>query len=101
VALVDFGDTVLYVDAALYFNNQTGDSGGNFANRTDLVCTSVDPGPGIGTGNGQVNSSLCTTSTLVAGADYAQFVFADRVYPTPRAHQLFGEYARDRIRDRW
>ncbi|MBC5782849.1 SGNH/GDSL hydrolase family protein [Ramlibacter sp. USB13] len=101
VALVDYGRTVLYVDAALYFNNQTADGGSDFSNRTEPVCTSVDAGPGIGTGNGQVNSSLCTTSTLVANANPAQYVFADRVYPTPRAHQLFGDYAKGRIRDRW
>lgn len=101
VALVDFGKTVLYIDAALYFNNQTGDSAGNFTNRTGYACTSVDPGPGIGTGNGQVNSNLCNTATIAAGQDYAQYVFADRLYPTPRAHQLFGDYAVGRIKDRW
>lgn len=100
VEMVDFGRTVLYVDAALFFNNQTGD-GSNFSNRTDVVCTPVDPGPGIGTGTGQVNSTLCNPGTLVTGADYAQYVFADRVYFTPRAHQLFGDYAVNRIRDRW
>jgi outer membrane lipase/esterase len=100
VTLVDFGSTVLYVDAALYFNQETGDNGGNVSNKTDQVCTSVDPGPGIGTGAGQVNSLLCTPSTLQSG-DYNSFMFADRVYPTPRGHQLFGDYARDRIHERW
>jgi phospholipase/lecithinase/hemolysin len=100
VSLVDYGSTVLYVDAALYFNQQTS-SASNFGNHTNAVCTSVDPGPGIGTGNGQVISALCSPSTIVAGADYAQYVFADRIYPTPRAHQLFGEYARSRIHERW
>ena len=101
VTLVDFGKTVLYVDAALYFNQQTGDGGNNVSNKTDAVCTSVDPGPGIGTGAGQVNSRLCTTGTLVPGQDYNVWMFADRVYPTPRGHQLFGDYAQGRIKERW
>jgi phospholipase/lecithinase/hemolysin len=99
LALVDQGANVLYVDFALYFNQQTA-TGSNVSNFTDLVCTSTDPGPGIGTGNGQVNSNLCTSST-VGGQDYSQFLFADRVYPTPRGHQLFGDYARGRILQRW
>ena len=100
VALVDFGATVLYVDAELFFNNQSS-AATNFGNYTDLVCTSVDPGPGIGTGNGQVNSAQCSPATIKAGADYAQYLYADRVYPTPRGHQLFGEYARNAIHNRW
>jgi phospholipase/lecithinase/hemolysin len=66
-----------------------------------LVCTSVDAGAGIGTGNAQINSALCNTNTIVAGVDYNRYVFADRVYPTPQAHRLFGEYAYNRVRARW
>ena len=102
VSLVNYGSTVLYIDAALYFNNQTADSGSSFSNRTDLACTSVDTGAGIGTGLNQVNSKLCTvTPPTLVNTDYSQYVFADRVYPTPRAHQLFGDYAHSRIQDRW
>jgi len=100
VSLVNFGSTVLYVDAALYFNTQTSSSS-SFSNHVDPVCTSVDPGPGIGTGNGQLNSALCTQATLLPGADYAQYLYADRVYVTPRGQQLFGDYARAKIHDRW
>ena len=100
VSLVDEGANVLYVDFALYFNQQTA-SGSNVSNYTEYVCTSVDPGPGIGTGAGQVNSKLCTTGTLRPDLDYNNSLFADRVYPTPRGHQLFGDYARDRIKNRW
>ena len=100
VSLVNYGTTVLYVDAALYFNQQTS-TGSSVSDYTDLVCTSVDPGPGIGTGNGQVNSHFCSIATIAPGADYTTFLFADRVYPTPRGHQLFGDYAFGRIRDRW
>lgn len=100
ISLVDQGGNVLYVDFALYFNQQTGNNN-DVANNTDAVCTSVDPGPGIGTGAGQVNSRLCTPGTIRAGQDYNNYLFADRVYPTPRGHQLFGDYARGRLQDRW
>jgi len=100
VTLVNNGDTVLYVDYALYFNQQTS-STSNVSNNTDAVCNSVDPGPGIGTGNGQVNSHMCNALTILPLADYNNYLFADRVYPTPRGHQLFGDYARGRIQNRW
>ena len=56
---------------------------------------------GIGIGAGQVNSALCTTNTIVSGADYNLYLFADRVYPTPAAQRKFGDYAFQRIRARW
>jgi outer membrane lipase/esterase len=104
ISMVDLGANVLYIDAALEFNLITGSpgaSGFELSNATDAVCTSVDPGPGIGTGAGQVNSNLCTTSTITPGADYTKFLFADRVYPTPRGHVIFGDFAFTRIRERW
>lgn len=100
VSLVDQGANVLYVDAALYFNQQTS-STTNVNNHTDAVCTSVDPGPGIGTGNGQVNSNLCSPATVLPGVNYNDYLWADRAYPTPRGHQLFGDYAYGRIHQRW
>jgi phospholipase/lecithinase/hemolysin len=101
VSLVDLGAKVLYVDAALQFNLYTANPGSyDLKNASTPVCTSVDSGAGIGTGAGQVNSRLCTISTLAAG-NYAEFLFADRVYPTPRGHQLFGDYALSRIKERW
>ena len=99
-SLVAYGDTVLYVDAALYFNQQTS-STSNVSNYDRAVCTSVDSGPGIGTGSGQVNSFLCTIGSILAGEDYSVYLWADRVYPTPRGHQLFGDYARGQIQNRW
>ena len=102
VALVNEGANVLYVDAALFFNlMEANPTGYDLTNTSDAVCTSVDPGPGIGTGNGQVNSALCTPATLRAGADYTRFLFADAVYPTPQGHRKFGQYVFDRIRSRW
>ena len=101
VSLADMGSTVLYVDAEFQFNLYTGDRAGfNLENSTEAVCTSVDPGPGIGTGPGQVNSRLCTPATVM-NPDYNKYLFADRVYPTPRGHELFGDYARGRVRERW
>lgn len=102
LAIVDLGANVLYVDAALLFNLMVSSPASyDLTNEKDPVCTSVDPGPGIGIGIGQVNSALCTPSTLVAGADYAHYLFADRIYPTPQGHRKFGDYAYDKVRARW
>jgi outer membrane lipase/esterase len=104
VSMVDLGANVLYIDVAFYFNLLTG-SPASYAlsNVTVPICTSGDPGPGIGTGAGHVNSNLCTTTQL--SSDPAQTadvsLFADRIYPTPRGHRLFGDYAYTRIRERW
>jgi outer membrane lipase/esterase len=97
----NLGERVLYLDAASAFDEFTREGRNDFANVETAVCTSVDPGAGIGTGANQVNSNLCTTSTLAAGTDYRVYLWADRVYPTPRGHELFGNYAADRIRGRW
>jgi phospholipase/lecithinase/hemolysin len=102
VAMVDLGANVLYIDAALEYNLFVGFPGTYaFANVTDPACTSVDPGVGIGTGTNQVNSGLCTTSTLVSGASSTNYLWADRVYPTGAAQRFFGDYAYSRIRQRW
>jgi outer membrane lipase/esterase len=101
VSLVDLGATVLYMDAEFQFNLYTSDPGTYGLDNVKVpVCTSIDPGPGIGTGNGEENSRLCTPATVRA-ADYSRFLFSDRVYATPRGHQLFGDYAKSRLRDRW
>ncbi|RYY91384.1 MAG: GDSL family lipase [Comamonadaceae bacterium] len=102
VALVDFGKNVLYVDAALHFN-LVSSSPTAYELDEDIVpaCTSIDPGAGIGTGVGQVNSNLCTPATVRAGANYERLLFADRVYPTPVGHRLLGELVTERVRDRW
>jgi len=102
VDIVDLGANVLYVDLAYYVNLYTSTPGNfGFNNATAAVCTSVDAGNGIGTGTGQVNSALCTPSTLLSGASAANYVFADNVYLTPSAQRQFGTYAYDRLRARW
>ncbi|MBI2769336.1 MAG: SGNH/GDSL hydrolase family protein [Burkholderiales bacterium] len=102
VSIVDLGANVLYVDAALHYNLVTAvPANYSLVDAASVSCTSVDAGAGIGTGTGQVNSALCTPSTITAGVAYTTAVFADRVYPTPQAHRLFGDYAYQRIRTRW
>jgi phospholipase/lecithinase/hemolysin len=102
VSMVDLGATVLYVDTALHFNLVIASPGTySLTNATTEACNSVDAGVGIGTGKGQVNSGLCTTSTLVPGVDPNVYLFADRLYPTAVGHRLFGDYAYSRLRQRW
>ncbi len=102
VRIVDLGANVLYVDSAYYFNLVTSSPGSySFDNATTAVCNSVDAGNGIGIGTNQVNSALCTPSTVLPAATYNKFVFADNVYVTPQAQRLFGTYAYDRLHARW
>ena len=102
VGIVDLGANVLYVDLAYYVNLYTSvPANYGFNNATAAVCTSVDPTNGIGIGAGQVNSALCTSGTLLAGADPIRYAFADPVYFTPVVNRLFGVYAYDQVRQRW
>jgi phospholipase/lecithinase/hemolysin len=102
VDINDLGAKVLYIDAAYFVNLYKAAPGVySFTNTSDPVCTSVDAGPGIGIGAGQVNSALCTPSTLVAGANVNSYVFADPVYLSPSAQRQLGNYAYDRLRARW
>lgn len=104
VSIVDQGNKVLYIDAAYYFNLVTA-SPGSYSfdndNASTPVCTAVDAGPGIGIGAGQLNSALCTPSTLLPGAVSSKYIFADALYFTPAAQRLFGIYAYDRLHARW
>jgi outer membrane lipase/esterase len=101
VSIVDLGATTLYVDAALLYNLMYNNPAlYSLINSADPVCNSVDAGVGIGVGTGQVNSALCTTSTVIDTA-YGAYLFADRVYPAPGAHIKFGDYAYSRVRSRW
>lgn len=102
VAINDLSQHVLYVDAAYYVNlYESTPSSFSFNNATTPVCTSVDAGNGIGIGQGQVNSALCTSATLLPDADADRYVFADAVYLTPSAHRQLGTYAYDKLRARW
>lgn len=102
VQMEPLGKTVLYVDLAYYVNVFEGTPGGyGFENANDPICTSVDSGAGIGIGSGEINSALCTDSTLVAGADARRYLFADKVYLTPSGQRQFGTYAYDKLHARW
>jgi outer membrane lipase/esterase len=102
ISVVDLGANVLYVDAALQFNLILAEpSAYGVGDTANPACASVDAGPGIGIGLGQVSSALCNTSTIASGKDYRTFLFADRVYLTPRGQQILGDYATSRIRTRW
>lgn len=102
VSIVDLGSNVLYVDAALYFNLVTAaPSAYSLIDVNSIACISGDPGAGIGTGAGQVNSALCAPQTLLPGIDPLTYLFADRIYLTPHAHRIFGDYAYERVRDRF
>ena len=103
----DLGTRVRYVEMAGYVNplddsvhrpyNYIG-----FANSTNPVCTSIDSGAGIGTGAGQVNSALCTSSTLLPGADPTNYEFADQIYVSPTSQRQLGDHAfNDVLRDTW
>ena len=92
--IVDMGANVPYFDPALFFNliyNKP--SAYPVDNGTDPVCTTPD-------------ASTCTTGTLVAGADYNRWLFADSLYFTPAMLRLFTnegylENAYTRFKQRW
>lgn len=95
------GKQVLYVDMAAQINLYQAYPGNyGFNDSEHIACNSVDVGPGIGIGNNQVNSALCTTST-VNDSNYNRFLFADKIYLTPEANRRFGDYARDIVAMQW
>ena len=101
VSIVDLGANVLYVDAAYYLNLVTGDPGSySLINSTTVVCNSVDATNALGIGAGRVNSAKCTPST-VGGLAYNSYTFADPLFFTPVVNRLFGDYAYNKIRDRF
>lgn len=102
LAINDLGANVLYIDAAYYYNLVIASpTGYSLTDSTNIACTSVDSGVGIGIGNGEVNSSLCSTTTIGSGIDYTKYTFADKLYFTPAAQTLYGTYAYGRMKSRW
>jgi len=101
----DLWTNVLYIDSAYYYNMITGINNAAAAyglrDATTVVCSTLDSGVGIGIGANQVNSHLCSNSTIITGLDYTKYAFADKVYFTPAAQVLFGNYAFGRVRARW
>ncbi len=89
VAMVNLGANVLYVDAALRYNQLINSPGSyGFTNSSAAACTTP-------------TAATCTTSTIVSGADYNGYVFADDRYFTPAAQRAMGDYAYARMRSRW
>jgi len=102
VELVTEGQNMLFIDTALLYNLMVNNPAGYaFDSVTVPVCTSVDPGPGIGIGTNQVNARLCTSATTVAGSTVTRYLWADPVYPTSSGHSRLGEYAYSRVIQRW
>lgn len=103
VALVNQLKDMLYVDVAggLFNLMSNAPTGYGFTDSTTVVCTSVDPGPGIGIGTGQVNSALCTTGTIVPGISFSSYMWADPVYPAPLVHLPLGNHVYSRVHNRW
>lgn len=78
VGIKDLSKNVLFVDPALLYN-LIYNKPQNYAldNHTQPACTTPD-------------ASTCTPGTIVAGADYTQYMFADSLYLTPKVSRYFG-----------
>lgn len=104
VPIVAQGKHVLYVDITYYLNLITNPASApiyGLSNVIAPICTTIDPGVGIGTGTGKINSLNCTASTLTAGADMAIYAFADELNFTPVVNRMLGDYIYSRVRLRW
>ena len=76
--IVDLGENVLFIDPALLHNLMSSKPGNySFDNDTDAACTTPD-------------ATTCTASTIVSGADYNRWMYADDLYFTPEASRRFG-----------
>lgn len=88
--LADLGANVLFVDSAAHYNTRLSSPGSyGLTNTTLAVCTTPD-------------ASSCTSSTLVSGVtDYNTYLYADNRHFTPKAQRDFGDFAYDRMKNRW
>jgi phospholipase/lecithinase/hemolysin len=88
--IADLGANVLFVDLAFYYNLVVSSPGTyGLSNATAGACLDSNQTPS------------CTDSTLKSGVDPAVYLFADRIYPTAAGNRLFGDWAFERIRERW
>lgn len=93
LGIYDMGDTVLFLDVALFFDLLYDDyEHHGFSNGRDAVCSTPDV-------------STCTAAE-VKDADYTRWLFADDKHFTPEALRLFGtdsysESGFSRFDDRW
>ncbi|WP_028604510.1 SGNH/GDSL hydrolase family protein [Ottowia thiooxydans] len=94
IGIADLGATVLYLDPALFYNLIAGKpTNYPFDDVTRAVCTTAD-------------ATTCNATTILAGADFNRYVFADNLYFTPAAQRLFVnesflENAYTRLKLRW
>ena len=93
IDIADMGATVLYFDAALFFN-LINNKPENYSvdNATDPVCTTPD-------------ASTCTPSSVVS-TDYNRYMYADSLNFTPKVQRNFvdrsyTENAYDKFKNRW
>jgi outer membrane lipase/esterase len=90
------GRIVVYVDQELEMNYIVNNNSLVLTDLVTPVCSTAanDPSNGIGLGTGELNSSLCTGSTLITvsavTADLAKYAFADKIYPTPVVNRDLG-----------
>lgn len=94
IGINDLGATVLYIDPALFFNL--------IANKPSNYPFDVVDTPACTT----ADATTCTASTIVSGADYTRYLFADSLYFTPAAQRLFVnesflENAYTKLKMRW
>jgi outer membrane lipase/esterase len=94
-------DNVYLIDTELHMNRvNAAATQYSFTDATTVVCTLTDSNLGIGL---DINSKLCTTANVGASytSTYNNYVFADKIYPTPAFHRSFGSYAHALISTRW
>lgn len=68
------------------------------------ICASKSATNSMNIGTDKVDSSLCTTSTLLSGLgkdDVDDYLFADMINYSPEAHVLIGNWAYNLINDNW
>jgi outer membrane lipase/esterase len=92
ISLASQTDNVLLVDTEGYYNPiiiTPSNNLGSGAVSNAAVCTTPV-------------ANACTPSTLIAGvSNYNLYFFADDRHPTPAAHRLLGDFAYDKIKQRW
>ena len=100
-SIVDLGAKVLYVDAALFLQpDGVRTRPATTSPRQNAVCTSVDPGPGIGIGTARL-IRRCAPPARCLPARTTTASCSPTLSIRPPGHRKFGEYAFDRIRSRW
>ena len=94
IDIADMGATVLYFDAALFFNLiNNKPEGYSIDNEKDPACTTPD-------------ARTCTPNTIVPNADYNRYMYADQLNFSPKVQRNFvdrnyGENVYDKFKNRW